>query len=256
MRSTKAATSMLRVDLIYAADCPNVALARGNLRLALKQLGLQLRWNEHVIGTATAPRHVRGYGSPTLLIDGQDVAGLVPTGEASCRIYASPEGRAGAPSVAQITVAVRDRLIATQKTGSCGPWGSAACAAPAVGTALLPALACPACWPAYAGVLSSLGLGFWIEARWLFVLTAGALALSLGVLAFRSSRRRGYGPFLVGLMATVTILISKFLVASKPSLYAGLGALVAASVWNAWPKGAKAVHTQASRRSLLQKGPS
>jgi mercuric ion transport protein len=33
-------------------------------------------------------------------------------------------------------------------------------ALPGVGVSLLPKLTCPACWPAYAGLLSSVGLGF------------------------------------------------------------------------------------------------
>ena len=31
---------------------------------------------------------------------------------------------------------------------------------PAIGAALLPKLTCPACWPAYAAVLSALGVSF------------------------------------------------------------------------------------------------
>jgi hypothetical protein len=38
-------------------------------------------------------------------------------------------------------------------------WKQNLVAAPGVGLSLLPKLACPACWPAYTGLLSSIGLG-------------------------------------------------------------------------------------------------
>src|SRR5215469_2153158 len=75
------------------------------------------------------------------------------------------------------------------------------------GVSMLPKLLCPACWPAYAGVLSSIGLGFLISTAYLLPLTAGFLVLALGALAFRAAERRGYGPFLVGLFAATGILL-------------------------------------------------
>jgi hypothetical protein len=39
-------------------------------------------------------------------------------------------------------------------------WKQNLLAVPGIGLSLLPKIACPACWPAYAGLLSSLGLGF------------------------------------------------------------------------------------------------
>src|SRR5260370_27513328 len=43
---------------------------------------------------------------------------------------------------------------------------------PGIGVSLLPKLMCPACWPAYAAVLSSVGLGFLISTTYLLPLTA------------------------------------------------------------------------------------
>jgi hypothetical protein len=42
-------------------------------------------------------------------------------------------------------------------------WKQALLAAPGVGVSLLPKLVCPLCWPAYAGLLSTFGLGFLIS---------------------------------------------------------------------------------------------
>ena len=107
---------------------------------------------------------------------------------------------------------------------------------PGIGAALLPKVACPACWPAYAGFLGSLGLPFLMETAWLLPLTAVFLVIAVGVLAFRARRRRGYRPFLLGLLAAAFVMIGKFGLESDPAMYVGLALLVSASLWNSWPK--------------------
>jgi hypothetical protein len=106
---------------------------------------------------------------------------------------------------------------------------------PGVGVSLLPKLACPLCWPAYAGLLSSLGLGFLISAKYLLPITAAFLVLALGALAFRARRRHGYGPFTLGLIAAAGVLVGKFWWESNPAMYAAVGLLAIASAWNIWP---------------------
>ena len=107
---------------------------------------------------------------------------------------------------------------------------------PGVGVSLLPKLACPMCWPAYAGLLSTVGLGFLISERYLFGLTAAFLLVSIGALAFRARERRGYGPSALGLAAAAIVLVGKFNFDSKAGIYAGLGFLIAAGLWNTWPR--------------------
>jgi mercuric ion transport protein len=114
-------------------------------------------------------------------------------------------------------------------------WKQSLTTIPGVGLSLLPKLACPFCWPAYAGLLSSVGLGFLISARYLLPVTAAFLVVAVGALAFRADRRRGYGPFLLGLFAAVGVLVGKFWWESNPVVYAAVLVLVVASVWNAWP---------------------
>lgn len=115
-------------------------------------------------------------------------------------------------------------------------WKQGLLALPSVGVAMLPKLACPLCWPAYAGLLSSLGLGFLISTAYLLPLTIAFLILALAALAFRGSKRRGYGPFLLGLIAATGLLFGKFLWESNPTTYSAIGVLVVASLWNAWPR--------------------
>jgi len=74
--------------LVYDDACPNVALARSNLLAAFTLVGLAPRWSEHRIGDSTAPEATRGYGSPTILVDGADVAGVEAASDACCRVYA------------------------------------------------------------------------------------------------------------------------------------------------------------------------
>ncbi len=109
-------------------------------------------------------------------------------------------------------------------------------ALPGVAISMLPKLACPACWPAYAGLLTSVGLSFLMSAVYLLPLTAAFLAVTLGALAFRANKRRGYGPFLLGLLAAISILFGKFVWQSNLAMYVALGQLVVASMWNSWPR--------------------
>ncbi len=68
----------MKVDLIYDADCPNVAAARSQLLAAFARAGRAARWSEWDRGRPDSPGYVRGYGSPTILVDGRDVAGAEP----------------------------------------------------------------------------------------------------------------------------------------------------------------------------------
>jgi mercuric ion transport protein len=104
-----------------------------------------------------------------------------------------------------------------------------------VGVSLLPKLACPMCWPAYAGLLSSIGLGFLLSAAYLLPLTVGFLALALAAMAFRARTRRGYGPLLLGLVAATGVLTGKFVWEGDAIMYGAVGLLVTASLWNLSP---------------------
>ena len=114
-------------------------------------------------------------------------------------------------------------------------WKQSLMTIPGVGVSLLPKLACPFCWPAYAGLLSSVGLGFLMSTKYLFPITAAFLVVAVGTLAFRAHGRHGYGPFVLGLFAAVVVLAGKFWWELNPAMYAAVGLLVVASMWNAWP---------------------
>jgi hypothetical protein len=94
---------------------------------------------------------------------------------------------------------------------------------PGVGVSLLPKLMCPACWPAYAALLSSVGLGFLISTAYLLPLTVLFLAVAVGAMGFRTSRSGWLWPFGVGVVAAVVILVGKFSLESVLASYLGCG---------------------------------
>ena len=230
---------MSTIELIYDSDCPNVAATRHQLLCAFTALGLAPEWREWDRDEPDSPVHVRNYGSPTILVDGKDIAGTEAEPEASCcRIYSNAEGQAsGVPALAQI----KSALLARQQSGGAhggsrlSKWKSSFPALPSVGIALLPKLTCVACWPAYAGLLSALGVGFVDYTPYLLPATAAFLLLTLVALAYRAHARRGYAPFALGVIAAVIVLVGKFALDSDTALYGGIALLVAASLWNAWP---------------------
>lgn len=228
---------MPTVELIYDGDCPNVADARAQLLRAFAETEIAPRWQEWRGDDARSPIHAQGYGSPTILVNGNDVAATEPGG-ACCRLYAQPDGSMrGVPSVEAIASALKpDARGARIMPPGAGSWKLNFALLPGIGAAFLPKVACPACWPAYAGFLSSIGLGFLLQTKYLFPLTTVFLAIAVLTLAFRADRRHGYGPFVSGVFASAIVLIGKFSFESDAAMYTGLAVLIAASVWNSWPR--------------------
>jgi mercuric ion transport protein len=97
------------VELVYDRDCPNVDAARAALRCAFAQIGVAPAWVEWNRSARDSPDYVQGYGSPTILVNGKDVAGAEPDASADCcRLYTSDEsGLCGVPPMAQIVAAMR-----------------------------------------------------------------------------------------------------------------------------------------------------
>lgn len=233
----------LHVVLIRDSQCPNVEAARSNLRRAFETIGQTPRWREFDRDALETPGEWRAYGSPTILVDGRDVAQTEPiSGGNSCRVYRSPEGRlVGIPSV---------ELIATALKAASSPgWMSSVSVLPAL-VALLPNVACPACWPAYTALLSSLGVGFLPTGRYLLPVTLLGLAIPLGVLALRARRGGGLMPLILGVVGATTLVTGRFALASMVLVFVGVGMLAGASLWATWAKRRKATACPAC--SLVQ----
>ena len=81
--------------------------------------------------------------------------------------------------------------MATAIANDSWDWG---CTSPQVGVPSVLAL--------YAGTVSSLGLGFLVSTKHLLAFTISFLIFTVGVSAFRAKQRRGYGPFVLGIIGS------------------------------------------------------
>jgi len=103
------------IELIYDRTCPHVETARSRLRAALTEAGLGAVWREWERGAPGSPPYVQRWGSPTILVNGRDVAAprggsTALDGGAGCRVYAGTSGRLeGAPAVDTIVAALARR---------------------------------------------------------------------------------------------------------------------------------------------------
>lgn len=86
-------------ELVYFDGCPHVGAARANLKAALVAAGRRPSWTEWSHDDPAAPGWVRRYGSPTVLVRGQDVTGEGPGDAPACRV--------DIPSVERIVAALQ-----------------------------------------------------------------------------------------------------------------------------------------------------
>lgn len=64
----------LVIELVYDEGCPNVDKARAVLTRALQEAGMPTVWTEWCTDDPSCPPHLDNLGSPTLLVNGKDVA--------------------------------------------------------------------------------------------------------------------------------------------------------------------------------------
>ena len=95
----------MRLELMYFDDCPNWMLAAERLEDLAAQRGLTVE--RRTINTADEAEEARFRGSPTILVDGEDpfASGAEPFGLA-CRVFQTPAGPAGSPTVEQLEAAL------------------------------------------------------------------------------------------------------------------------------------------------------
>jgi hypothetical protein len=92
-------------------------------------------------------------------------------------------------------------------------------AVPGVLISVFPTLICPACWPAYTGLLSAVGLPFIPSSTYLFTATVIFLAVALVALGLRANQRHGYGPLVLGIGASAVVVVSKFVTHMTSATY-------------------------------------
>jgi hypothetical protein len=104
----------MQVSVLYFADCPNWRDAGQRLRQALDVIGRSDAEIGFVPVETEAEAAAVGFtGSPTFTVDGVDLLGPAPAaGGLTCRVYATSDGLAGVPEVAELVAAL------TAKVGS------------------------------------------------------------------------------------------------------------------------------------------
>ena len=109
---TEQTTTVIRIDLVYDRDCPNVDRARAAIRAALHESGADVDSAEWDRDSGVTPTELRHYGSPTVLVNGKDVSIDADDDSRSdansCRIYRDEsDGFCGAPPPELIARAIR-----------------------------------------------------------------------------------------------------------------------------------------------------
>lgn len=232
----------MRVEFIFDKDCPNVEATRSNLKKAFIRLSIKPNWQEWDRASGDSPPYVKSYGSPTILINGNDILeGETKSGANSCRIYRDSKGViVGVPTEELITRSLKNALRSSSHSGGPRPVSrvgrllSPLAAFPAAFSALIPSVLCPACLPAYLSFLSTLGVGIFITTKILFIVTLLFLGFALTSFGFHAVKLKYYFPFCIGIIGSVLILLGKFVLLSSPVMIVGIIFLVGSSIWDTW----------------------
>jgi hypothetical protein len=93
------------VTLVYFESCPHWEEADRRLGDLATELGFTIGYRQ--VSTPEEAEALSFRGSPTILVDGHDpfVRGGEPVGLA-CRVYQTPHGPAGVPTVEQLRTAL------------------------------------------------------------------------------------------------------------------------------------------------------
>ncbi|MCO4276575.1 thioredoxin family protein [Pseudarthrobacter sp. HLT3-5] len=112
----------MRIELLHIDDCPNTAKALKQVEAALVAMGRRdIPVNLRSIRTPADTAGTRFAGSPTITADGADIfPNGTPTSELACRIYPTPGGLAGAPTIDQVVEALTGRGLRSDLPRSTG----------------------------------------------------------------------------------------------------------------------------------------
>lgn len=94
------------ISLLYFDGCPSWKIADERLAaLAAERPGLTV--SRRLVDTNEEAERVGFHGSPSILVDGVDAFAEPGDGVGlSCRVYRTPDGPAGAPTIEQLRVAL------------------------------------------------------------------------------------------------------------------------------------------------------
>jgi hypothetical protein len=97
----------VEITVLGFADCPHLGLVRHRLGEALECTVPGVRVHERLVDEHDDLERLGFRGSPTILVDGRDpFPGARGTG-LFCRVYRTPDGGQGAPTVDQLVEVLR-----------------------------------------------------------------------------------------------------------------------------------------------------
>lgn len=110
-------TLRMQIELVYDPGCPNVGRARDLLTAACRNADIPAVWTEWSSDDPDCPHHARNLGSPSVLVNGEDVApGPHPWAPREdgdgprCRVYRDGDSIVPAPPLSRIEDAIRAAL--------------------------------------------------------------------------------------------------------------------------------------------------
>jgi len=107
----------MRIQLITFAGCPNASATRAALDQALAAAGIADRIEEINTSSPETPESLRSWGSPTVLVNGEDVGGQAAPIGPSCRLYRDDDGKVqGSPPASLLSAAVLRAIKASRQS--------------------------------------------------------------------------------------------------------------------------------------------
>ena len=103
----------VQIELVYDPGCPNVERARQMLAVACREAGIPAVWTEWNSEVEECPERARNLGSPTVLVNGEDVAPgphpwapREPGAAPRCRVYRDGDAIVKVPPLDRVTGAI------------------------------------------------------------------------------------------------------------------------------------------------------
>jgi hypothetical protein len=102
----------MKIEILYFEGCPHHEPAERAVRDILEELNVEAEISHVDVRDETTAERVRFPGSPTIRVDGEDVARAETNGSYSlrCRVYQTSSGMAGVPDKDAIRAAIRRRV--------------------------------------------------------------------------------------------------------------------------------------------------
>jgi hypothetical protein len=100
----------MRLELLHIDECPNSAKAQERLEAALAALGRSdIPVHMRLLSSASDIADTGFAGSPTITVNGADIfPNSAPASDLACRVYATPSGLAGLPTLNQLAEALKN----------------------------------------------------------------------------------------------------------------------------------------------------